>query len=167
MKRLVLLILTTVFAASATAQGTFTTYGQGCNNRGNPPSPPPTFYTEGLPAIGKQVLISVTGGPRFSYPHSTMALLFTGVSRTSYLGWSLPLRIPPWMMNFSGDCDLLCSMDCLETAQQRLPLFQIPDEPRLIGAQLYFQWYITYFVRAPIFDVFSITTHGGEMTIGY
>lgn len=162
-------LLMAVFAEVATAQGSFTTYGQGCNNRGNPPSPPPTVTIMGIPAIGKTVMIHYSGGPTFSYPSNTIRTLFTGVSRTSYLGWSLPLRVPPWLMNYTGDCDLLCSMDCVQvdSSSPPRPPIVIPDEPRLIGAKLYFQWHIMYFVRSPIFDTFSIVSDGGEMTIGY
>ncbi|MEZ5966881.1 MAG: hypothetical protein R3F56_23780 [Planctomycetota bacterium] len=147
------------------SQASFVTYGQGCNNRGIPPALPPSFYTRGLPVIGKTFEIDFQGGPRFSVPHQRSPVLLTGVSRTSYSGWPLPLRIPPWIMNYTGDCDLLCSMECVEGALSAIQ-FHIPPEPRLIGAKLYHQWYIWYFVTGSFPDSFKIVSNGGEMTIG-
>lgn len=164
--RALFVILAALLAGPTLAQASFVPYGQGCNNRGIPPTLPPTIYLLGSPAIGKTVDLGVSGGPVFAVRHHSMKILFTGISRTYYLGWALPLRIPPWVMNLTGDCDLLCSMECVETVRPVTIPIEIPSEPRLIGAQLHYQWYLTYFVQTPIFDAFSIVSNGGEMTIG-
>ncbi|MEZ5966880.1 MAG: hypothetical protein R3F56_23775 [Planctomycetota bacterium] len=147
-------------------QASFVTYGQGCNNRGIPPVLPLTIHAQGVPALGKSIEISVHGGPTFSVPYHFNKLFFTGVSRSSYLGWPLPLQIPPWMMNYTGNCDLLCSREIVEPVNPATVQIHIPQEPRLIGAKLYHQWYIWYFVTGSFPDSFSIVSNGGEMTIG-
>ncbi|MEZ5966879.1 MAG: hypothetical protein R3F56_23770 [Planctomycetota bacterium] len=153
-----------LIAGPLLGQASFVTYGQGCNNRGIPPVTTPSIYALGLPALDKTIEIFVAGLPRFSVPHQIAPVLITGVSRTSYLGWSLPLRIPPWMMNYTGNCDLLCSMEQLDSMPSGA--IHIPLEPRLIGAKLYYQYYIWYFVTGSFPDSFSIVSNGGEMTIG-
>ena len=165
MSRLLAVLLGSL-AASVAGQGSYVTYGQGCNNRGIPPALPPTIRVRGLPAIGKTIEIEVHGGPNFSVPFHFNKVLLTGVSRTSYLGWSLPLRIPPWVMNYTGDCDLLCSMEFVEAVHPAAVVLQIPPEPRLIGAKLYHQWFIYCFVTGSFPDFFMIVSNGGEMTIG-
>lgn len=159
-------VLAAVLATQVAAQASYVTYGLGCNNRGIPPITTPTIYVRGLPGIGKTIEVGVEGRPRFSVHYQHTRILITGVSRTSYLGVPLPYRIDPWRMNYTGNCDFLCSMECFELVQSDLYRLDIPPEPRLIGAKLYHQWYIWYFVTGSFPDTFTILSNGGEMTIG-
>jgi hypothetical protein len=145
-------------------QASYVNYGHGCNAFGSEAQ----IGIRGLPRIGTSIIISGSGGSlNLSRPYSIIKYLATGSSRTSYLGWPLPFRIPPQWINYGGlDCDVLCSHEWVQNAYGGEILMDIPNDHRLVCMKLYQQWYFLVVVRAiPIFDFWFVSS-GGEMTIG-
>jgi hypothetical protein len=72
------------------------------------------------------------------------------------------------MINYGGlDCDVLCSQDWVQNRGGASEIvFDIPDDPRLIGVRLYQQWYFYVIVRSTPPFTFWTVSDGGEMTIG-
>jgi len=141
----------------------FTPYGHSCGNWGSPPSQP-QIVALGTPKIGARVLIDVVGVPRYQVGQQCWLVLFTGTSRSSWLGQPLPYALSVGLMNTVG-CDLLCSVEIASYGDG--VVFDIPEDPRLVGVRLYHQWFIECLVRGiPIFG-FRVTSNAGEMTIGW
>lgn len=146
-------------------QASYTSYGQGCNAFGTPTQ----IGARGTPRIGTTIIIGGSGGTlNLAWPYSVIGYLATGVSRTSYAGLPLPLRIPPYLINYGGlDCDMLCSVETWQNRGFASEIaIDIPYDHRLIGVRLYQQWYFTVVVRATPPFSFSQVSSGGEMTIG-
>ena len=161
-----LLISACLFSMSAYGQASYATYGYGCGNRGEPPVPA-QIIVMGTPRLGTTIDIS-WNGPTFTRRYSVLANLVTGLSRTSYFCQPLPIHIPSWMLNFTGEnCELWCSVEAMEILGTRnsIPI-DIPLNSHLIGLKLYHQWYLRYVVTGSFLDVFTLLSDGGEMTIG-
>jgi hypothetical protein len=95
-----------------------------------------------------------------------------GVSRTVMQGLPLPYRMPEgifYPMILGGPaCDILCSWEIFQTTGMnggsvRIP---IPNDPALIGARVYQQFWIraTEWCSTPL--DWLLMTEGGIMTIG-
>ncbi len=139
---------------------TFTRFGNGCKGSGGWV---PTIRASGDLGIGSKTLAInlalARGGPGIT------ATLLIGASNKSFAGLPLPFPI-------GGGCDLLVSPDVLNTVPMQgatgfatgyayVP-FPIPNDPRLVGARLYFQWMVTDQVQGGTGLVF---TEGGELAL--
>jgi hypothetical protein len=146
--------------------GGFVSYGQGCGGFGWPPSHLEIRHI-GTPSLGKTVEVHEFGVPRFPpYRQQCFFLLFVGLSRTSYLGMSLPYTIPAYLMNTPG-CLLLCSIDqAYGSIGHGGGIFGIPNSVRVLGLRLYFQIHTTCLVQLIPILQFSLTSNALEMTIG-
>lgn len=104
-----------LLSAPLVAQGAYVNYGHGCNSYGTPPL---IGIHSGVPRVGTTVLIGGTGGTlNLGARYTVSETLATGASRTSYLGSTLPIRIPPHLINYGGlDCDIWCSVEWIQSS---------------------------------------------------
>lgn len=139
-------------------------YGAGC---GFGPSVPGVLLAIGSPTLGGQVTVGWTGPSFTGHRVTVYPVLATGISRDSVAGIPLPWRIPT-ILNVGGpNCDLLCSAEIVEsTLATRSRTFDIPNDNALLGARLYQQYFLYYYVTGPLIFDFWIVTSGGEMVIG-
>jgi len=163
MKTMLFLLLLSCARLLGAQTAAFTTYGHSCGNWGSPPSQP-QIVALGTPKIGSRVTMLSVGIPRYQVGQQCWPWLFTGLSRTAWLGQPLPYALSVGLMNTVG-CDLLCSVDIANYGSG--VIFDIPQDLRLVSVRLYHQWFIQCLVRGiPIFE-FRVTSNAGEMTIGW
>lgn len=156
-------------------QASFTTYGQGCGGRlGMPANVPKILAYGGLPTLGNSafgITCANLPGNATQCRNYYQYWIAMGISRTTMQGLPLPYRIRDgslYPMVLGGPaCDILCSWEFLHGGAIGGGIgIPIPNDPALIGARIYQQFWI----RASEVCTFSIDwllmTDGGMMTIG-
>ncbi len=96
---------------------------------------------------------------------SAVATLFTGFSKTSWQGGSLPLSLAPFG---AAGCSLLVDPVAAQnkTASSNGEAsisFQVPNQLSLVGVKLYHQWWV---IDAAANNLGVAVTSGGETTLG-
>jgi len=136
--------------------GAYVSFGTGCGTGASLP----VLIADGIPEIGKPLTVSVstavTGQP---------AALFTGLSRTAWGPFTLPLDLTP--LGARG-CSLLVSIDVVEAvllsnAGEGSVVLPIPNDVGLVGASFFQQWAV---VHPPASSLGLLFSRGGEARIG-
>ena len=97
----------------------------------------PSIGVAGTPQLGATYQPTVIGAPA-----STFAILASGLSDQVYQGQALPIALPG-----APGCDLQVAADALDATTTNIGGFAswpivVPNQPPLIGLELFHQWYV-------------------------
>ena len=150
---------------AAAQQASFTTFGQGCGDIGEPPMPA-QIQALSLPVLGSLYSVGFVAPYFLSRPAWVSKFLVTGLSRTAWGGVQLPFYMTGWSGMGGANCAIYCSHDVTMLGQWGQP-FQIPNDPTLAGMVLYQQWYFYYLVGGQTIDTYWVTSDCGFLTLGF
>ena len=150
MKPLVLLSFCLLSALGLPALGaqtaTFTTFGASCGG-----AEAPTLTAQGLPRLGTTYTVQYAGPNQSTFVQACIyrtsrPIHFLGVSRTGWGSLQLPYLVPMALTNGDPGCNLLVSIEVATPMVQigttfvsTMPI-PLPNDPALLGGDLFHQW---------------------------
>ena len=150
---------------AAAQQASFTTFGQGCGDIGEPPMPA-QIQALSLPVLGSVYRVAFVAPYFLTRPVSVYSYLVTGLSRTAWAGVQLPFYMTGWSGMGGANCAIYCSHDVTIRGMWGQPI-PIPNDPTLAGMVLYQQWILYYVVGGQTIDSYTITSDCGVVTLGF